>query len=141
MARGTRTASGFFDNEFTVFTTDQELIRGRDAARRSAGAGRRWHQKNPHPDRRRRVAHCGPRHSSVPDPGRDLHQQGGQEMADRIRTMLAGQVAPSWGGTFHGLGARQLRVEPDVAALRPGFDILDAEDSQRLIKRDECRIR
>jgi DNA helicase II / ATP-dependent DNA helicase PcrA len=58
-----------------------------------------------------------------------------KEMADRIRTMLAGQVGPSWVGTFHGLGARQLRVEPEVAALRPGFDILDADDSKRLIKR------
>jgi DNA helicase II / ATP-dependent DNA helicase PcrA len=33
------------------------------------------------------------------------------------------------------LGTRQLRVEPEVAALRPGFEILDADDSKRLIKR------
>jgi DNA helicase II / ATP-dependent DNA helicase PcrA len=58
-----------------------------------------------------------------------------KEMGDRIRAMLAGQAVPSWVGTFHGLGARQLRVEPDVAALRPGFDILDSDDSKRLIKR------
>jgi DNA helicase-2/ATP-dependent DNA helicase PcrA len=58
-----------------------------------------------------------------------------KEMADRIRTMLAGVAVPSWVGTFHGLGARQLRIEPEVAALRPGFDILDAEDSKRLVKR------
>jgi DNA helicase II / ATP-dependent DNA helicase PcrA len=35
-----------------------------------------------------------------------------KEMADRIRTMLAGEAVPSWVGTFHGLGARQLRIEP-----------------------------
>ena len=58
-----------------------------------------------------------------------------KEMADRIRVMLAGQRAPSWIGTFHGLGARQLRIEPEVATLRSGFDILDADDSRRLVKR------
>jgi DNA helicase-2/ATP-dependent DNA helicase PcrA len=58
-----------------------------------------------------------------------------KEMGDRIRTMLAGETAPSWIGTFHGLGARQLRIEPEVAVLRPGFDILDADDSKRLVKR------
>ncbi len=58
-----------------------------------------------------------------------------KEMGDRIRTMLAGEVVPSWVGTFHGLGARQLRIEPEVAVLRPGFDILDADDSKRLVKR------
>ena len=58
-----------------------------------------------------------------------------KEMADRIRAMLAGVAVPSWVGTFHGLGARQLRIEPEVAALRPGFDILDADDSKRLVKR------
>jgi DNA helicase-2/ATP-dependent DNA helicase PcrA len=58
-----------------------------------------------------------------------------KEMGDRIRTMLGGQAAPSWVGTFHGLGARQLRSEPEVASLRPGFDILDGDDSKRLIKR------
>jgi len=57
------------------------------------------------------------------------------EMGDRIRTMLAGHAVPSWMGTFHGLGARQLRSEPEVASLRPGFDILDDDDSERVIKR------
>ncbi len=57
------------------------------------------------------------------------------EMTERIRRMLAGQAVPSWCGTFHGLGARQLRAEPEVAGLRTGFDILDADDSKRLVKR------
>ena len=57
------------------------------------------------------------------------------EMSSRIRAALAGGPAPSWLGTFHGLAARQLRIEPEVAGLRPGFDILDADDSRRLVKR------
>lgn len=57
------------------------------------------------------------------------------EMQGRIRAMLAGQALPSWVGTFHGLGARQLRAEPEVAGLRRGFEILDADDSRRLVKR------
>jgi DNA helicase-2/ATP-dependent DNA helicase PcrA len=46
------------------------------------------------------------------------------EMSSRIRAALDGGPAPSWLGTFHGLAARQLRIEPEVAGLRPGFDIL-----------------
>ena len=38
-------------------------------------------------------------------------------------------------GTFHGLGARQLRADPEVGGLRENFDILDADDSKRLVKR------
>ena len=57
------------------------------------------------------------------------------EMSGRIRTALDGGPAPSWLGTFHGLAARQLRIEPEVAGLRPGFDILDADDSRRIVRR------
>lgn len=57
------------------------------------------------------------------------------EMRKRIVTLLGGQPAPSWIGTFHGLGARQLRLEPQVAGLREGFDILDADDARRLLRR------
>jgi DNA helicase-2/ATP-dependent DNA helicase PcrA len=57
------------------------------------------------------------------------------EMTGRIRAALQDGGVPSWLGTFHGLGARQLRAEPEVAGLRPGFEILDGDDSRRLIKR------
>ena len=57
------------------------------------------------------------------------------EMAARIRATLGQAAAPHWIGTFHGLGARQLRIEPEIAGLRPGFDILDADDSRRIVKR------
>ena len=57
------------------------------------------------------------------------------EMAARIRAVLGEESSPDWVGTFHGLGARQLRVEPEVAGLRSSFDILDADDTRRIIKR------
>ena len=57
------------------------------------------------------------------------------EMLARIRATLGEESAPRWVGTFHGLGASQLRIEPEVAGLRPGFDIMDADDSRRIIKR------
>lgn len=57
------------------------------------------------------------------------------EMASRIRAALEGEPPPHWLGTFHSLAARQLRLEPEVAGLRPGFDILDADDSRRLVRR------
>ncbi|MDD2860856.1 MAG: UvrD-helicase domain-containing protein [Acidiphilium sp.] len=56
-------------------------------------------------------------------------------MTERIAAALGESEQPGWVGTFHGLGARQLRIEPEVAGLRPGFDILDADDSRRLLKR------
>ena len=57
------------------------------------------------------------------------------QMRDRVRNVLGAAAAPSWLGTFHGLGARQLRIEPEIARLRHGFDILDASDSMRIVKR------
>ena len=57
------------------------------------------------------------------------------EMKDRIGRILAGFELPRWVGTFHDLGARQLRAEPEVGGLRENFDILDADDSKRLVKR------
>ena len=58
-----------------------------------------------------------------------------QDIAGRIRTALGGESVPHWMGTFHGLGARQLRAEPEIGGLRSGFDILDADDTRRVIKR------
>lgn len=57
------------------------------------------------------------------------------EMRTRINAVLGLGAAPSWIGTFHGHGRRQLRADPEIAVLRPGFDICDAEDSRRIVKR------
>lgn len=62
------------------------------------------------------------------------------EMRERIRAILGGATAPHWLGTFHALGARQLRHEPEVAGLRHGFDVLDADDAQRLVKRSMAAL-
>ena len=56
-------------------------------------------------------------------------------MAAASGRMLVGEAAPHWVGTFHGLGAASCGIEPEVAGLRPGFDILDADDSRRMVKR------
>ena len=58
-----------------------------------------------------------------------------QEMRERITAALGDAESPEWIGTFHGIAARQRRSEPEVANLRPGFSILDAEESRRLLKR------
>ena len=57
------------------------------------------------------------------------------EMAGRIRVALGPDAAPHWLGTFHGLAARQLRASPEVASLRDNFDILDADDARRIVRR------
>jgi ATP-dependent DNA helicase UvrD/PcrA len=57
------------------------------------------------------------------------------EMLTRIRAALGEHSVPRWIGTFHGLAARQLRTEPEIAGLRAGFDILDADDSKRVMRR------
>ena len=40
-----------------------------------------------------------------------------------------------WVGTFHGMAHRLLRLHTEEAHLVPGFNILDADDSRRLIRR------
>lgn len=58
-----------------------------------------------------------------------------QEMRKRIGDVLGTHSVPTWLGTFHALAARQLRAEPEVAQLRSGFDIRDAEDSLAIVRR------
>ena len=69
------------------------------------------------------------------------------EMRHRIEDLLAMPVRGMWVGTFHGLAHRILRRYHDDANLPENFQIIDADDQQRIIKRilkeleiDETRL-
>jgi DNA helicase-2/ATP-dependent DNA helicase PcrA len=57
------------------------------------------------------------------------------EMRHRIEHLLGVSGGGMWVGTFHGIAHRLLRLHHQLAGLPPGFQILDAEDQQRLIKK------
>jgi DNA helicase-2/ATP-dependent DNA helicase PcrA len=57
------------------------------------------------------------------------------EMRGRIEKLLNVPGAAMWVGTFHGIAHRLLRLHFTEARLPRGFQILDSEDQQRLIKR------
>ena len=57
------------------------------------------------------------------------------EMRTRIERMLQQPVSSMWVGTFHGLSHRLLRAHWKEAGLLQSFQILDAEDQYRLIRR------
>lgn len=57
------------------------------------------------------------------------------EMRSRIEAMLSQNAAGMWIGTFHGLAHRLLRRHWREAGLAESFQILDAEDQLRAVKR------
>ena len=57
------------------------------------------------------------------------------EMRQRIEELLGVNLAGMWVGTFHGLAHRLLRAHWQEAHLDQQFQILDAEDQLRLVKR------
>ncbi|MGD2055460.1 MAG: DNA helicase II [Gammaproteobacteria bacterium] len=57
------------------------------------------------------------------------------EMRGRIEHLIATPASGMWVGTFHGLAHRLLRRHWQEAGLPQGFQILDAQDQQRLVKR------
>ena len=58
-----------------------------------------------------------------------------KEMRHRIENLLGQPVGGMWVGTFHGLAHRLLRAHWQEANLPKGFQILDSDDQQRLLKR------
>ena len=58
-----------------------------------------------------------------------------QEMRGRVQRLLGTEPSGMWIGTFHSIGARILRRHAARLGFGPGFTILDADDSQREIKR------
>ena len=58
-----------------------------------------------------------------------------QEMRHRTETLLGIPARGLWVGTFHGIAHRLLRQHWEEAGLPQNFQILDAQDQQRMIKR------
>jgi DNA helicase-2/ATP-dependent DNA helicase PcrA len=57
------------------------------------------------------------------------------EMRARVERLLGIPAAALWIGTFHGLAHRLLRIHWREAQLPQGFQIMDSEDQQRLVKK------
>ena len=57
------------------------------------------------------------------------------EMRGRVEQLLGVPGGALWIGTFHGIAHRLLRLHWREAGLVQGFQILDSEDQQRLIKK------
>ncbi|MBI3627063.1 UvrD-helicase domain-containing protein, partial [Candidatus Uhrbacteria bacterium] len=72
------------------------------------------------------------------DPSRVLlvtfTNKASKEMLHRIDSILGGRTKGLWGGTFHHLGNRLLRMNSAVIGYPPNFTILDSDDSQQLVK-------
>ena len=58
-----------------------------------------------------------------------------REMRGRIETLLEMPASGMWVGTFHGIAHRLLRAHWQEAGLPEHFEILDADDQLRLVKR------
>src|SRR5262245_49000295 len=57
------------------------------------------------------------------------------EMRGRIESMLGVPSAPLWIGTFHGIAHRLLRIHWRETGLPQAFQIMDADDQLRLIRK------
>ncbi len=58
-----------------------------------------------------------------------------REMRERIGRLLGMPPGAMWVGTFHGLAHRLLRAHWQDAGLPQSFQILDADDQQRMLRR------
>lgn len=57
-----------------------------------------------------------------------------REMLDRVAAVAPAGADEIWGGTFHSIGNRILRRHPEAIGFRPGFSIMDREDSEDMIE-------
>jgi len=62
------------------------------------------------------------------------------EMRQRVRRLLGHDPAGMWIGTFHSVGARFLRRHAVLLGWSPNFTIVDADQSQRELKRTLERL-
>jgi len=56
------------------------------------------------------------------------------EMMRRVSDLLGHELRSLWGGTFHSIGARILRLNAETLGYRRDFTILDRDDAKDLIK-------
>ncbi|MEI8342799.1 MAG: ATP-dependent helicase, partial [Verrucomicrobiota bacterium] len=56
-----------------------------------------------------------------------------REMLDRVTNLLPNDTSGLWGGTFHSIGNRLLRKNPEAAGFRQGFSIMDREDQKEML--------
>lgn len=57
-----------------------------------------------------------------------------KEMLHRVHQLTGVEPQRFWGGTFHSLGHRALRIYGEAAGLPRNFTILDADESESLLK-------
>ncbi len=56
------------------------------------------------------------------------------EMMHRVSDLLGQELRALWGGTFHSIGARVLRLHAETLGYQKDFTILDRDDAKDLIK-------
>jgi DNA helicase-2/ATP-dependent DNA helicase PcrA len=56
------------------------------------------------------------------------------EMMHRVSDLLGHELRTLWGGTFHSIGARILRLHAETLGYQRDFTILDRDDAKDLIK-------
>ncbi|HEY9248842.1 MAG TPA: UvrD-helicase domain-containing protein, partial [Rariglobus sp.] len=57
-----------------------------------------------------------------------------KEMLHRVQDLTGVEPGRFWGGTFHSIGNRALRIYGDAIGLPKNFTILDADESESLLK-------
>src|SRR5580692_7227231 len=57
-----------------------------------------------------------------------------REMLHRVQELTGVEPKRFWGGTFHSIGHRALRMFGDAIGIGKNFTILDAEEAERLLK-------
>jgi DNA helicase-2/ATP-dependent DNA helicase PcrA len=57
-----------------------------------------------------------------------------KEMLHRVQELTGIEPRRFWGGTFHSIGHRALRMYGDAIGLSKNFTILDAEEAERMLK-------
>lgn len=57
-----------------------------------------------------------------------------KEMLHRVQDLTGVEPSRFWGGTFHSIGHRALRIYGEAIGLPKNFTILDADESESLLK-------